>query len=865
MLVVGEPGVGKSRVLTALADGTASGGRTVGVPARRAESGFEFSGVANFLHAVGASRTPDHAWRPTGVVDPSALFRSVQALSAHLQGLKLAPTLVLIDDLDTMDAASQTVLSLLSGHLAGTSLSVVATAAPPAPDSPLQSMPVIGLRPMSMTETMELAAALAPQARDSTWHILSQYVEGNPQVLGEVIAATEPHQLRGEDWLTLPPRTTPTTDTIALGQLQALDAEQTELLRYIALAPITHIGALCRLTPEATDLLDDLAELGFVRVRGANASISDPRVRMHLHWHLSPRERRERRSELAELTEPFDHHLASCARGNGPADDVSTDAVLAAGAHLVRHHRVIEGVELAERALARASDVSQHSEIVSEVSRQLLYAGEFDLSERYSGRVLPWVSDPHERLSLATLRSSAQLLGARRMADDEVHMLAALHASADHDAAAGLLSLAAMHRAERWEVSRARALLLPALGLNGQVSPLTRNKLTVLGAALDAIEGRSTAPGDVFDDSIDEMEMPPDLLLMRARTLTWRERYGDARRTFAIVLNHPNTSTPLWRILATYGIAGNEFAAGQFHAGREAVRAWRNIVPRALLTSAENRMMQAWSLYSTGQTEECLEQIEAALSMASRENAVGTRARALSLRGALRMLTEQPEDAVTDLRQVTTMSGDFRNPSLLRHFPDYVEACLATGRTQEAAAARRTLERRTVDRPGRWNHLARLRVAAMVAPEGVVDPFMLAVKEFGPGDSPYERGRTQLAFAQRLHGLGRGAEARRSAAMALASFEQAGAVAWAGRVFQGRGTVSTTPAFEQLSEQEGEIVRRVVAGERNREVALAMHLSVRTVELRLTHIYRTLGVRSRTGLIALHGSHPAPAARRVEP
>ncbi|MFI5429505.1 hypothetical protein [Aeromicrobium sp. UC242_57] len=138
------------------------------------------------------------------------------------------------------------------------------------------------------------------------------------------------------------------------------------------------------------------------------------------------------------------------------------------------------------------------------------------------------------------LRASARLLSARRMPDDEAHTLVSIHAAANHDAAGNLLSLAAIHRAERWEVDQARALLAPAIELDGQVNDVTRHKLAMLQSALDALDGVPARPDDPLDAvGPHETSLPPDLLLLRGRAFTWRERYAEARRTFTIVLNHP--------------------------------------------------------------------------------------------------------------------------------------------------------------------------------------------------------------------------------------------------------------------------------------------------------------------------------------
>lgn len=65
-----------------------------------------------------------------------------------------------------------------------------------------------------------------------------------------------------------------------------------------------------------------------------------------------------------------------------------------------------------------------------------------------------------------------------------------------------------------------------------------------------------------------------------------------------------------------------------------------------------------------------------------------------------------------------------------------------------------------------------------------------------------------------------------------------------------------TPAPESAADagaltlHEQEIVALVERGLRNREIAAALYISLRTVELRLTGIYRKLGITSRVQLVA---------------
>ena len=60
----------------------------------------------------------------------------------------------------------------------------------------------------------------------------------------------------------------------------------------------------------------------------------------------------------------------------------------------------------------------------------------------------------------------------------------------------------------------------------------------------------------------------------------------------------------------------------------------------------------------------------------------------------------------------------------------------------------------------------------------------------------------------------------------------------------------SAPAGDELSSTEREIARLVALGRSNKQVADQLHLSVKTVEWNLSKIYRKVGVRSRTELIA---------------
>jgi len=75
---------------------------------------------------------------------------------------------------------------------------------------------------------------------------------------------------------------------------------------------------------------------------------------------------------------------------------------------------------------------------------------------------------------------------------------------------------------------------------------------------------------------------------------------------------------------------------------------------------------------------------------------------------------------------------------------------------------------------------------------------------------------------------------------------------------QGGAQGSTTApeiADTYLTEREIEVVHRVAAGERNKEIAFNLGISESTVKAHLTHIFNKLDVDSRAGAVAVAAEH----------
>ena len=189
--------------------------------------------------------------------------------------------------------------------------------------------------------------------------------------------------------------------------------------------------------------------------------------------------------------------------------------------------------------------------------------------------------------------------------------------------------------------------------------------------------------------------------------------------------------------------------------------------------------------------------------------------------------------------------------------PDLIEACSRVGDVPRATEVLEVFEQqaRTTGRVSALAAVApRCRRGSLAPDEGVDDAFADALALHDRVPTPFERARTKLAWGERLRRSGRRTEARDRLNGALQVFERLGAAAWAERArgeLRASGQSVLTPEQREegaLTPQELQVAAIVAGGATNREAAAALFLSVKTIEFHLGHIYRKLGIRSRSEL-----------------
>ncbi|MFE6976674.1 LuxR C-terminal-related transcriptional regulator [Streptomyces sp. NPDC057682] len=202
--------------------------------------------------------------------------------------------------------------------------------------------------------------------------------------------------------------------------------------------------------------------------------------------------------------------------------------------------------------------------------------------------------------------------------------------------------------------------------------------------------------------------------------------------------------------------------------------------------------------------------------------------------------------------------------------PCYVEASVLAGRADrergggpvaEAVTEFAVWATRTTD-PQVPAQLARCR-ALLAAPGDAAGRYGEALAHHDRAGGDFERARTQLLFGAWLRRRRRTREAREPLRDALVGFERCGARAWTDRTrgeLRAAGEAAQAPAahggpdpLTALTPQQARIARCVAEGATNREVALRLSVSTRTVDHHLRNVFAALGVRSRTELARVLG------------
>jgi DNA-binding CsgD family transcriptional regulator len=195
-----------------------------------------------------------------------------------------------------------------------------------------------------------------------------------------------------------------------------------------------------------------------------------------------------------------------------------------------------------------------------------------------------------------------------------------------------------------------------------------------------------------------------------------------------------------------------------------------------------------------------------------------------------------------------------RHPGRFKLAGDQVEAALAVGDIDRAAAIEATLEEAARIAPTPWVVAIEARAAGQLAAArgdlvGAATAFDRALREHDRLPMPFERGRTLLAKGQLHRRRKEKRLADETLRAALDGFESLGATVWAERARMELARVGRRPhAPAQLTETERRVAELAASGLSNRRIAERAFLAPKTVDNVLGRVYQKLDIHSRAEL-----------------
>jgi DNA-binding CsgD family transcriptional regulator len=315
------------------------------------------------------------------------------------------------------------------------------------------------------------------------------------------------------------------------------------------------------------------------------------------------------------------------------------------------------------------------------------------------------------------------------------------------------------------------------------------------------------------------------------------------------------SSLPL--ILASLALL--EYLGGRWHDATRAAEEGLEVAldtgqrPWHALSLAARALVRA----SLGLEEAARGDAREALALAGERAIAVARIHAVWALGLLELSLDRPEEAVMVLgpERERLLAAGVGEPGSVRFVPDEIEALLALGRLAEVEHLLGWLEDRgrALDRASALAAAWRCR-GLMLAARGqgaaALEAFDRALAEHDRVSMPFDRARTLLALGSAQRRGKRKRDARETLTEAQKTFEVLGATIWAQRTRREIDRISgRAPSGDELTPTERRVVELVAEGRTNREVAAALVVSPRTVEFHLRNVFRKLDLHTRAEIV----------------
>ena len=869
MLLLGEPGIGKTALLqTAAAEGT--GMRRLQVTGYEAESTIPFAAVYRLMmplreHVSMLSATHQQALRvAAGSVQgqPPDRFLVGMGVLALVAAASEAASLVLsVDDAHHLDAESMEALSFVARRLEAESAALLfAGRDEPRLTDRAAGIPVLRLPGLPVDDAVTLLQSALPEPIDPAAAAqIATATRGNPLALLDLAGELDARRLTESSLADEPIPVGHTLEAFYLRRVRHLAPDLQQWL-LVAAADSTGNPDLIRAAAKAlgvSDVVGEGAELAGLVTLGSLVEFRHPLVRSAVYNAAPGPDRRNAHRALSQaaadlsLVELDAWHAAKATLGTDPdvADRLERVADLAGA----RGGFLSRASVLAQAAALTPVGHAKDARLVG-AAEAALSAGAVQVSKTFLDDVDPANISPPLRARVITLRATHALFtGDAALVHGGARMLEAAEYFHGIDA-----------RAEQAALIRAFEFTLPAeRGAQGLTLPELGGRLRD-GAALQA-----GLPATVLTALGAFIVLPYDeaVPLLR-RALSELDDLPPAELMSYVVVSVAVT-TALWDAVARRVLLNRAAAAARDAGALQVLDTTLWIMSLAELKdgtprAAERHIAQVREL-RRGIGYDAEQVVNGAYlawcgAPRSQVEAISDAALAMGFGGvysagvaalAVRDLAEgHYRDAYTRLKPL--VDEPFLQVTPLE-YPDFVEAAVRAGRVAEAEPLVRRVEDLAAANESVWARGLAARCRALVDDDPELH-FQAAVATLDPTDINVERGRTHLLYGEWLRRQKRRRDAREQLGIALDLFERSAAPAFVERA---RAELTATglkaqsaaePESLGLTPQELTVARLAGSGSTNAEIGATLFISANTVDYHLRKVFQKLGISSRRQL-----------------
>lgn len=869
MAVVGDPGVGK----TALLDETVAAStemkvlRAVGVPA---EEPMGYGALSVLLAPIRADvealdarprRALDSAFGRTDTpVEPLAVATAVVELLCAASIRR--PLLLIVDDLQWVDADTRQVLGFVARRIAGQCVAIVLAARNPE-SLPYGSPDPSRLEALSTSQSRELLQARADDIAPDVAAVLADQCGGNPLVLLEAVARLSLEQRQGRRALDMLGPLPCSVARALRDRIECVDSTTQAALLLVVCEGQGDLQIIARLC--GLESLEALQMAGLVLLSDGGIRLQHPLLAAEVLGRTPLREIQCAHATLAVALEPIDPDRAVWHRARsvvGP-DDAMSAALTALARRQRRQGAPVAAAMALERAAELASGPRQRADLFNAAASEALDGGQ-------------------PTLALGLVDRSEAITGPRPRGQFVKARLARLQGRYDESADLLGAAAAALDGTEQRDVLIERLWVAFAGG-----------QPEVVRDSVERLQANGTTPDDIATAAAALLALDlrhpgvPLWAVARLGDTALIPPAADARpellRLLALAANYSGNmalaeSLEL-RIMRDLRLQGDALGAAEatsraafyaYHLGRWNAAEARcldvdqlvneNFAPALVV---EGLLLRADISASQGRAAACLEQCARLRQFG--ESLTDPRIAVLADRreAALEMGLQNWDAALALLRRSAAELARYATwHPYLSPAAELVEVLVRLGRLDDAAAAADDFLSRVGPGAPPQTRARALRIQGLLAPYGAAEElFTESAALDGEVGLLFLQARTQLCHGERLRRERQRSRAHAVLTEAATTFRRLGAAPWQARAEgeMSAGSAKTrkpqaASVVDLLTPRELQIAVLLSEGRRNKEICAAMFLSLRTVEFHLGNVYRKLDVTGRTQLVAYMSS-----------